>query len=69
MFLLTKLYVYATGTGFTKGLSLDLDVKLRHLSLIHVKSVILDLVDFTKQQPLSLAKSWASNFNFCKQRL
>ena len=42
----------APGVGFTKGLSLDLDVKSRHLSLNHAKSVALDLADFTKQQLL-----------------
>ena len=42
-----------SGAGFTKGLSLDLDLKLRLLSLIQAKSVVLDLADFTKQQNLS----------------
>ena len=41
------------GVGFTKELSLDLDLKSRHLSLNHAKSVVLDLADFTKQQLLS----------------
>ena len=31
------------GVGFTKGLSLDLDLKSRHLSLNHAKSVVLVL--------------------------
>ena len=43
----------ASGVGFTKGLSLDLDLKSRHLSLNHAKFVVLDLGDFTKQQLLS----------------
>ena len=42
-----------SGASFTKGLSLDLDLKLRLLSLIKAKSVVLNLVDFTKQQTLS----------------
>ena len=37
------------GVSFTKGLSLDLDLKSRHLSLNHATSVVLDLADFTKQ--------------------
>ena len=37
------------GVGFTKGLSLDLDLKSRHLSLNHAKSMVLDSADFTKQ--------------------
>ena len=41
------------GVGFTKGLSLDLDLKSRHLSLNHAMSLVLDLADFTKQQLLS----------------
>ena len=42
------------GAGFTKGLSLDLDLKLRLLSLILAKFVVLDLEDFTKLQSLRL---------------
>ena len=41
--------IVSPGVGFTKGLSLDLDLKSRHLSLNHAKSVVLDLADFTKQ--------------------
>ena len=57
--------------GFRKGFSLDLDLKLRLLSLIQTKSVVLDLADFTKQQNLSFGpQSLPGNgLNFCKQRL
>ena len=44
---------------FTKERTLDL--KLRLLSLIQAKSVVLDLADFTRQQTLALAKSWAQS--------
>ena len=42
-----------SGPGFTKGLSLDLDLRLRLWSLTQAKYVVLDLADFTKQQTLS----------------
>ena len=57
---------------FTKGLSLDLVLKLRLLSLIQAESVVLDLADFTKQQTLSLGlkvKCTWERVNFCKQKL
>ena len=41
------------GPGFTKGLSLDLDLNLRLLSLIQAKSLVLYLADFTKHHTLS----------------
>ena len=44
---------YNPGVGFTKGFSLDLDLKSRHLSLNHAKFVVLDSADSTKQQLLS----------------
>ena len=42
--IIPKLYI-RSGIGFTKGLSLDLDLKSRLLSLNHAKSVVLDLAD------------------------
>ena len=60
-----------------KGLSLHIDLKLRLLSLIQAKSVVLDLADFTNQQTLKsqtlslglkVKFTW-SGPNFCKQRI
>ena len=48
-----SLCVESPRAGFTKGLSLNLELKLRLLSLIHANSMVLDLAIFTKQQNLS----------------
>ena len=57
----------SSSAGFTKGLSLDLDLKLRLLSLIQAKSVFLDLADFTKQQTLGFWLSLGLKVKFtCK---